>query len=151
MGEEEKEIARSNLFDLVEARPDHVQAVCLLAVIGLADSNEDIIDAVTEALEDLEKNSAVSDVDKLRVSQVLAGIRAKQPAESQEKVRQATASIALAPGQPQGWLALFEATGNETAAELAKGSLEAADVASVFAGIGSAEEIQLAKVLAPWK
>lgn len=159
-GPGEKDVARSRLFGVLEEHPTHVQTVCLLAVIGLADNDAEILDIVSDALDELRRDNSVSDADKLRVSHVLAGTRASRPQQQQDSTKQATASIMLAPQQPQGWLVLFEATGDEAAAELAvknaqrqvppNGKLGAADVAGVYAGIGGTEELQMAKMMAPW-
>lgn len=160
-GENEKDVARSRLFGVLEEHPNHVQTVCLLAVIGLADNDQEILETVTDALDDLRQSNEITNAEKLRVSRVLAGIRSNQNMNLEEKANQATASIMLAPEQPQGWLALFEATGDDQAAELAKGNaerqippagaLEAGDVAYVFAGAGGTGDLQMAKMMAPWR
>lgn len=159
-GSAEKDAARSQLLNAVSANPGHVQSVCLLAVIALSDDDEDMMGAVVDDLENFQMDANVSDADKLKVSQILAGIRLNKQEPAQKQIEQATVNIMLAPGHPQGWLELFEASGDENAADLArhnadhqlppKGRLDAGDVASIYAGTGSTADMQLAKVMAPW-
>ncbi|EXJ73501.1 uncharacterized protein A1O5_03262 [Cladophialophora psammophila CBS 110553] len=171
-GAEEKEAARSQLFDVIENHPGHVQAVALLAVTGLLDNDEDVLEAVEEDLKVLRRGDEIGVLDKIRVSKVLAGIvgcRPQKPTADQVDqgavVADALNGIMLAPGQPQGWLELAQAVGNEAdgsyAAEMAVlnaerqippgGNLTTEDLARAYEGTGRAEDFLKAKMLAPWR
>ncbi|KAH0845656.1 Superkiller protein 3 [Fonsecaea pedrosoi] len=171
-GNEEKEAARSQLFDVIENHPGHVQAVALLAVTGLLDNDEDVLEAVEEDLKALRRGDEIGVLDKIRVSTVLAGIvgcRHRETSSDQVDevavVADALNAIMLAPGQPQGWLELAQAVGDADdgayAAEMAVlnaerqippgGNLTPEDLARAYEGTGRAEDFLKAKMLAPWK
>ncbi|OQV00422.1 Tetratricopeptide repeat-containing protein isoform 2 [Cladophialophora immunda] len=171
-GAEEKEAARSQLFDVIENHPEHVQAVALLAVTGLLDNDEDVLEAVEEDLKALRRGDQIGVLDKIRVSRVLAGIVGCRPRKTSTGqvdevavVADALNGIMLAPGQPQGWLELAQAVGNEDdgayAVEMAVlnaerqippgGNLTAEELARAYEGTGRAEDFLKAKMLAPWR
>ncbi|KAJ9646785.1 Superkiller protein 3 [Knufia peltigerae] len=178
-GEAEKEAAQSQLFGVVANNPKHVQAVCLLAVMGLLDDDEAVLEAVEEELKALRSTDDVGILDKIRVTQVLAGIAGckvkKGPRHRDEEAETPMATLAdalegimLAPGQPQGWSELSQSVQDEEdegagvyAAEMAVlnanrqvppgGKLEADDLAMAYQGTGQVEDLLRAKMLAPWR
>jgi superkiller protein 3 len=169
--EAEKDAARTQLFNVIEDHPKHVQAAALLAVIGLMDDDEDVLEAVEEDLKDLRRDDEVSVLDKIRVSKVLAGLVGCRPRQAgADEVDQVAVAadalngIMLAPWQPQGWLELAQAVGSRDAryaAEMAvlnaerqippRGGLTADDLARAYEGTGETEDILKAKMLAPWR
>ncbi|KIW69302.1 hypothetical protein PV04_05184 [Phialophora macrospora] len=170
-GEAEKDTARTQLFNVIEDHPKHVQAAALLAVIGLMDNDEDVLEAVEEDLKDLRRDDEVSVLDKIRVSKVLAGLVGCRPQQAgTDEVDQVAVAadalngIMLAPGQPQGWLELAQAVGSHDARYVAEmavlnaerqippgGDLTVDDLARAYEGTGETEDILKAKMLAPWK
>ncbi|ETI25092.1 hypothetical protein G647_04463 [Cladophialophora carrionii CBS 160.54] len=170
-GEAEKDAARTQLFGVIEDHPKHVQAAALLAVIGLMDNDEDVLEAVEEDLKGLRRDDEVSVLDKIRVSKVLAGLVGCRPrragADEIDQVAMAADAlngIMLAPGQPQGWLELAQAVGRDDAAYAAEmavlnaerqippgGDLTAEDLATAYEGTGETENILKATMLAPWR
>ncbi|KAL6245784.1 Superkiller protein 3 [Rhinocladiella similis] len=171
-GDAEKEAAQSQLFNVIENNPRHVHAVSLLAVMGLLDNDEAVLEAVEEELKALRSTDDVGVLDKIRVSKVLAGIVGCKPKALQReeevqvaKIADALDGIMLAPGQPQGWLELSQAARDEDAgiyaAEMAVfnasrqvppgGRLEAEDLALAYEGTCQAEDMLRAKMLAPWR
>lgn len=179
-GEAEKEAARSQLFDVIETHPDHVQAVALLAITGLLDADEDVLDAAEESLKTLRQSDKIGVLDKMQVTKVLAGlvgckshqqrggIEAAGQVDQMAVVDDALYGIMLAPSQPQGWMELSQAVrGDERggsdstyAAEMAVlnghkmvppgGNLTADDLSRAYEGTGRAEDLLKAKMLAPW-
>ena len=160
-GEGEKEAARVQLLNCISEHPGHVQAVCLLAVVGLADNDADLLEAVLDDLVALQRDSSISDAEQLRISQIVAAVQLSNKPGHTEKIAQATSSVMLAPWKPQGWLELYEVAGDENAGGLAKenaerqmppnGSLAAEDVAEIFAGVGKLVDSQVARMMAPWR
>ncbi|KAJ9611692.1 Superkiller protein 3 [Cladophialophora chaetospira] len=170
-GTAEKDAARTQLFNVVHAHPNYVQAPALLAVMGLLDEDEKVLKAVEDNLKALRRNDQVSVPDKIRVSKVLAGIAGCRPrqvgAEGVDQVAVVTDAlngIMLAPGQPQGWLELAQAVGSDEAfyaAEMAilnaerqipsGGDLTAEDLARAYEGTDETENALKAKMLAPWR
>ncbi|KAK5061179.1 hypothetical protein LTR84_007721 [Exophiala bonariae] len=174
-GEAEKDAARSQLFDVIESHPDHVQAVALLGVTGLLDADEDVLEAVEDSLKTLRQSDNITVFDKIQVTKVLAGLigcnsQRRDGSQSKEDrmavVTDALYGIMLAPSQPQGWMELSQAVGGDAAsdssyaAEMAVlnghkmvppgGSLAADDLSRAYEGTGRAEDLLKAKMLAPW-
>jgi superkiller protein 3 len=157
-GNAERDAARSQLFNVVDEHPSHVQAICLLAVTGLADGDKDVLEAASESLESLQTDNSVSAADKLRVSRILAAIRFDQGAFA--KRTEAQKSIFLSPEKPQGWLELYDAVGDEQLAISARknverqvpphGEMSAFDAAQALLRTDGAGDATLAKMLAPW-
>lgn len=172
-GPAEKEAARSQLFDIVETHPAHVQAVALLAVTGLLDDDQDVLEAVEEDLKALRRGDEIGVLDKIRVTNVLTGIFGCRPRPSQADqmllqpavIADALNGIMLAPGQPQGWLELAQVVpdvdGSNYAAKMAVlnaerqippgGNLSAIDLARAYEGTGTPGDLLKAKMLAPWR
>jgi superkiller protein 3 len=174
-GAEEKEAARSQLFGVVEQHPGHVQAIALLAVTGLLDDDEDVLEAVEEELQALRRDDDVGVSDKIKVGRILAGIvgcRPKAPGVGQVDqtavIADALNAIMLAPGQPQGWLELAQAAAGQDdeeastcAAQMAVlnasrqippgGKLTADDLSRAYEATGQVEDLVRAKMLAPWR
>lgn len=171
-GESEKEAARTQLFNVIEEHADHVQAAALLAVTGLLDDNQDVLDAVEEDLRTLRQSDKIGLLDKIKVTKLLSGIVACKQQEkniaSKDEVgllADALSGIMLAPGQPQGWLELSQATkgqGSEGyAAEMAilnaekqippGGKLAAEDLSRAYEGSARLEDRVKARMIAPWR
>ncbi|KAI1608922.1 hypothetical protein EDD36DRAFT_79553 [Exophiala viscosa] len=170
-GSVEKETATSQLFDVIENNPGHVQAVALLAVMGLLDNDEDVLEAAEEELKALRRGDQIGVPDKIKATKILAGIAACKPKAADATgidqvavVADALSGIMLAPWQPQGWLELAQAAPEDEdgtyAAEMAVlnatrqippgGKLEANDLAKAYEGTGQADDLLRAKMLAPW-
>ncbi|RVX75412.1 hypothetical protein B0A52_00765 [Exophiala mesophila] len=169
-GESEKEAARTQLFNVVEEHPDHVQATALLAVTGLLDENQDVLDAVEEDLRTLRQSDKIGLLDKIKVTKLLSGIVAckeNNPASRDDMglLADALSGIMLAPGQPQGWLELSQATKGRDpegyAAEMAilnaekqippRGRLAADDLSRAYEGSVRQEDHLKARMIAPWR
>jgi superkiller protein 3 len=171
-GSAEKEAARSQLFDVIGNNPGHVQAVALLAVMGLLDNDEDVLEAAEEELKALRRGDEIGVLDKMKTTKILAGIVGCRPKEAAVAgvdqvavVADALNGIMLAPWQPQGWLELAQAASQDGdgtyAAEMAilnasrqippGGKLEAVDLARAYEGTGQAEDLLKAKMLTPWR
>ncbi|KAL2431191.1 Superkiller protein 3 [Exophiala dermatitidis] len=168
-GPAEKDAARSQLFDVVENQPGHVQAMALLAVIGLLDNDDDVLEAVEEDLKALRRGEEIGVLDKVRVTRILTAIvgfrSGEQKVDQQALLADALNGIMLAPGQPQGWLELAQAVGAEDGGDYAAamavlqaerqippaGNLSASDLARAYEGTGAPEDLLKAKMIAPWR
>ena len=164
-GQVEKEAATSQLLDCISNNDGHVQATCLLATIGLAEADSDILEAVVTDLKALLMRDVAFDADKMKVGKVLAAVlsfqRGAAANDSVAVIGDATSNIMLSPGQVQGWMELAQAGADDFAADVAKknalrqmppnGSLEAGDVAEVYLVSGVSDDAHQARMLAPWK
>lgn len=172
-GKAEKEAARSQLLDCVENNEGHVHATCLLAVIALSDEDEDMIEAVEDGLKELLIRDSVNDSEKMQAGRLVSALSEwKRMSDSSGNSRltaiaAATSNVMLSPNKAPGWLELSQVDGANDeeeiayAAEMAQklasrqmppgGSLEANDVAAVFATSANTEDTLQARILAPWR
>ncbi|CRK20933.1 hypothetical protein BN1723_012202 [Verticillium longisporum] len=144
-GEDSRERARSALFEVIEAHPDHVPAVLLLGVIALLDDDEESVEAVVAELQGLRTSDKVQPSEHSQLGEVLSAIAALGADAAEEEGRESR---------------LADAGGDDYAADTAlrvalkavppRGTLEAADLARAYAGTGKAADAQIAIHLAPW-
>ena len=175
-GDDGPETATDLLFSSIERHPDHVPSVILLAVIGLLNGDDDILEAVEDDLKALRVNDKVGVQDQMRVAHVLGSLLACQHASSDAvgneeeeglnmiAVADATKSVMLAPTQPQGWSELAEAVVMDEEAYPAEmalvnatrqvppgGALTADEYAGVLAKTGRRRDALRSAVVAPWR
>lgn len=162
-GNEERNVAREQLFDCVENHPGHLGAVILLGAIAVLDDDGDTIDAVTADLEGLRTQDSLTVQEKNKVAQLLTTISALFPGEEGQdisEISQATTTIMLAPSQPHGWSQLAGVSEESYPAEMAVltaikaappgGTLEANDLSKAYAGTQRLDDAQRAVMVAPW-
>jgi superkiller protein 3 len=166
-GEEEKSVARGQLFDCVEQHPDHVGAVTLLGAIALLDGDGDAIEAVHDDLQSFRTRDDVEIHDRTKLVRLLTAISAiglgvdTTIPEEEREIAEASAAVILSPGQPQGWIQLAAATGELYPAKMAiktavqsvppRGELEAVDLCQAYAQTGTIGDSLRAIMIAPWK
>ncbi|KAJ5594172.1 uncharacterized protein N7459_000380 [Penicillium hispanicum] len=166
-GEEERSVARQQLFDCVENHPDHIGAISLLGAIALLDSDRDAIEAVESDLHNMIARDDIDIHDRAKLLKLLAAISVmgfNQDAglpEDTRRIGQATAAIMLAPGQPQGWMELSASSGSEHPAEMAinralrcvppHGNLNATDLSQAYAQSSKVGDAFRSIMVAPWR
>jgi superkiller protein 3 len=166
-GEEDRSVAREQLFDCVEKHPDHIGAVSLLGAVALLDADQDAIEAVESDLQNMITRDGVDIHDRAKLIKLLAAIsemgftdRAALP-EDTRRVGEATAAVMLSPSQPAGWMELSSAVQSLYPGDMAldralknvppHGNLEAADLSDAYAQTGKAGDALRAIMIAPWK
>ena len=162
-GAAERDVAREQLLNCVEAHPDHAGAVSLLAAVALLDDDAAALDAVAPDLHALRTRADVGPKERQRVARLLAAIARVGPKGSEEREKaEAAAAVMLAPAEPHGWaqMAALAEEGDSYPAEMAlltalksvppRGALEAEDLARAFAGTGRVADAQRAVMAAPW-
>ena len=168
-GEPEQGVVREQLFDCIERNPDHVSAVCLLAVIAILDNDRETLGAVAADLHNIRTREDVEEMRKLSVGHLSAAI-AKSPGPSgimngsdvlEDEVSEAASSILLSPAAPHGWSQLTEVADVKDLipAQMAlvtaigavppKGELDAETLAKALAGTSIVADAQRAIMLAP--
>lgn len=166
-GEEERAVARQQLFDCVETHPDHVGAVTLLGAIALLDSDKDAIDAVESDLHGMITRDDIDIHGRAKLIKLLTGVSTLGLTEDSDipeetrRLGEATAAIMRAPDQPQGWVELAAATQEQYPAEMAvkralrsvppRSNLEAEDLSGAYSQTGKAGDELRAIMFAPWK
>ncbi|KAG9963923.1 TPR-like protein, partial [Aureobasidium melanogenum] len=161
-GEEEKSVARDQLFDCIEKHDSHVPSIVLLGAIAALDNDTDALDAVRDDLASLRTNDSISIYDREHVEQVLGAIAGlSSDASDMDALVETQRAIMLAPHQSHGWTQLTELTEEAYPAQMALltsqravppyGDLGAQELAKAFAGTGVVRDAQRAIVLAPWE
>lgn len=159
-GEEEKSVAREQLFACVEKHSSHVLSIVLLGAIAALDKDEETMDAVKDDLQSLRTSENVSTHDRANVESVLAAI-ATLSGNEDTAISESQTAVMLAPHQSHGWSEFARHTEETFPAQMAlltaqravppHGDLDAHDLAKAFAGTGAARDAQRAVVLAPWE
>ncbi|SLM37046.1 Tetratricopeptide-like helical domain [Lasallia pustulata] len=163
-GEEERNIAREQLFDCVEKHPSHINAITLLGVTAVLDDDEATIEAVTADLQALRTHDGIDVHQQRKVGEVLAAIAtlgSTKDGEGSAEVSEATTAVMLAPSQPHGWSQLADLADEPFPAEMAlltalkavppRGLLAAEDLCEVYAGTNRIADAQRAIAIAPWR
>lgn len=73
-GEEERDVARDQLFACIERHPDHLQSILLLGTIGVLDNSEDVVDAVLDDLQAVRGREKLDKASREKVDQLLSSI-----------------------------------------------------------------------------
>ena len=166
-GEEERNVAREQLFDCVEKNPDHIGAVTLLGAIAVLDSDNDAIEAVESDLHNMRTGDDIDIHSRAKITQLLAGIsslglgRSHNVPEDWRRVHEASNSVMLSPEQPEGWMALSAASAERYPAEMAietalrnippRGTLDAVSLGKAYVHTGWREDALRGIMVAPWK
>lgn len=166
-GAQERDVAREQLFDCVEKYPDHVGAITLLGVIALLDADKDAIEAVESDLHNMRTRDDMDLHNRAKITKLLAGISSLGLGETLDvpeelrRMHEASNSVMISPGLPDGWVALSEASRESYPAEMAvktalqnippRGDLDATDLCKAYAHTGWREDALKAVMLAPWK
>ena len=164
-GEQERIVAREQLFDCIANYPTHAGAITLLAVIAILDDDRETLEAVLEDLHNLRTRSDVDAQQQLRIGNLLA-VMANLSSTNQDsgvaEMAEAVSTIMLSPGQPHGWSQLAGLAGPEEvypsdmtlltalAAVPPKGTLEAEELSRAYAGAGRPADGQRAVMITPW-
>ncbi|KAH6686812.1 superkiller protein [Plectosphaerella plurivora] len=165
--EDEREKARTALFEVIEKHPGHVQSVLLLGVIALLDDDEESVEAVVAELQGLRINDTVGPAEQSQIGEILGAMAALAVDEAQatddvdvEVLGDIQTDIMLHPHLPHGWSKLADVMGEEYPAEMAlavalravppRGTLSSQDLAMAYAGTGRAADAQTSIMFAPW-
>jgi len=162
-GEQQRGVARDQLFDCVEKHPGHIGAIPLLGVIAVLDGDQETIEAVTSDLQGLRATDDLDVQQQRKLGELVAAIAAlgHGPAgKDVEVLSEVTTSVMLSPSKPHGWTQLAAFTEEPYPAEMAlftatravppAGSLDAEDLCKAYAGTGRLADAQRAVMIAPW-
>lgn len=160
-GEEEKNVAREQLFACVEQHSSHVPSIVLLGAIAALESDKDTADAVQDDLQALRTSDALSRHDKESVETILAATIAAFEHSEDAAITESQTAVMLAPHETHGWAGLAAQTDDPYPAQMARinaersvpphGDTSAEELARAFAGTGIVRDAQRAVVLAPWE
>lgn len=159
-GENEKDVAREQLFAAVEKHGQHIGVVTLLGAMAVVDEDIGTCEAVREDLEALRTDKSLDATQLQRVEKVCEAIAILVGGEEEEK-KEIQRSILLAPWKHSAWQDLAAETAEAYPAIMARetarrhvppaGELNSVVLAKAFAGAGSLPDTQRAVLLAPWR
>lgn len=160
-GENEKQVARDQLFTAIEKHEGHVGLLTLIGAMTVLDDDVETMDAIKDDLDRLRTNKELSDTQLARVEKVVEAISISLGGQQQE-LDEVRRSVMLAPWKHTGWSELADAAGGnvfvsafakETAMRNAppNGALSAVGLAGAMATTGDVSDAQRAIVLSPWK
>jgi superkiller protein 3 len=157
-GENEKSVARDQLFAAIEKHEGHVGLLTLIGAMTVLDKDTETMDAIKNDLERLRTNKDLSDEQLARVEKVIEAISTSLGGEEQE-LDEARRSVMLAPWKHTGWSELADAAGGDVfASTIAKKTamrnaltLGAVRLAGAVGGTGDVGDAQRSVVLAPWR
>jgi len=151
-GDDEREVAREQLFFCIENHPDHLASMLLLGSIGVIDQNEDILEAVMHDLYSV-RGSEIEDIVKDKIDMLLNIVT---KAQKKDPVLVAACAVFHRPAHPRPWQNLAEVADDQNAAGMAKkvaerGVFSAEVVADALASVGQISCDQRAIMIAPWR
>jgi superkiller protein 3 len=160
-GENEKSVARDQLFAAIEKHEGHVGLLTLIGAMAVLDDDTETMEAIKDDLDRLRTKKDFTDEQLARVEKVVEAISISLGGEQQE-LDEARRSVMLAPWKHTGWAELADAAGGhvfastlakETAMRNAppKGTLGAVGLAGAMSGTGDVGDSQRAILLAPWR
>jgi superkiller protein 3 len=159
-GNEEKSVAREQLFECVEKYPEHVPSVTLLGAIAALDEDQDTSNAVKDDLLTLRTNNGLHLDDLDHIEGLLSALATLNTNNDDDELTEAQTAILLRPEHPAAWDALSKISGDGYAAQMAlktaqkavppQGEMEATSLAKASAGVGTVGDAQRAIALAPW-
>jgi superkiller protein 3 len=169
-GENERSVAREQLFECVAREPGHVGCVVLLGAMATLDEDPETVDAVRDELEGLRVAPTTSERDLSRVERVLEAMsalhssafasQASSDGSPSPELVDAQVSVLMYPWKPNGWRKLGREADDGFPKDMAlktaersvppRGTLEAGDLAEAYAGTGRVRDAQKAVMVAPW-
>jgi len=162
-GDDEKQVARDQLFTAIEKHESHVGLLTLIGAMVVLDDDTETMGVIKDDLDRLRTNKDLSHDQLARVEKVIEAISISLGGEAQG-LDEARRSIMLAPWRHTGWSELADATdgqdegyasimARETAWKNAPpmGSLDAVGLAGAMGQTGELGDVQRAVVLAPWR
>ncbi|CAG7918435.1 unnamed protein product [Penicillium olsonii] len=165
-GEEDRSVAREQLFACLENNDGHVGATLLLGAISILDKDSEALEAIESDLNSIMQHDDIdiherAKLIKLRTTMSALGFNAHANVpEDVRRTGEAAAAIMLSPGLPAGWLELSSASQNSYAAEMAvtrarqnvppHSNLEATELAQAYAQSGKTSDSLRAIMVSPW-
>ncbi|KAG0633574.1 hypothetical protein HOY80DRAFT_991029 [Tuber brumale] len=155
-GNDERDVAREQLFTCIERNPDHLQSIMLLGAIGILDNNEDVLEAVMDDLQAVRGREGLIKASKQQVDSLLTKMAQLQ--DRDDAIAVATTSIFIQPSLSSAWNNLAKLTGGNDhvtamALKVAQENkvLDAEELSFAYAQQGIMSCNQRAIIIAPWK
>ncbi|RPA79124.1 hypothetical protein BJ508DRAFT_143997 [Ascobolus immersus RN42] len=105
-GENEKEVAEQQLFEVIEAHPDHTPSALLLGAFGVLEGKEEIIEAIQEDLEAQMHSDKISPFIYNQIKLLLDAVKVINGEELYEPAENDTAKVFQKHSTDQAWRSL---------------------------------------------
>lgn len=163
-GEDRRNLARDQLFECIEAHPNHPQATSLIGAMSAIDEDEPTLTAVTEDLQTLRTSEKLSKGQRRRLETLVDAI-ALLVADNDSGTNEAMVSLMLAPEQTAGWTSLSAASAGDEDSEAyvhemvaitalhavsSENTIDASELSHAIASTGKACDSQRSIAVAPW-
>jgi superkiller protein 3 len=157
-GEEERDVARDQLFATIEANPEHLGSILLLGTIGVLDKSQDVAEAVLDDLRSFRAKEGLPREVKEKIDNLLTAIAQLSSSETSglDTVSIATSAVFMRPAATENWSRLATIAEDVFAAETALRVAQRAKdcdcerLAKAYAGIATIGCDLRAIFLAPW-
>lgn len=157
-GEQEREVAREQLFACIESHPTHIPSMLLLGTIGVLDSSPEVAEAVVDDLRGVRANHKLSINTQEEIENVLTSIAqlSSDDTGNSEAVAAATNAVFVRPAMHGNWRRLATVAEDVFAAETAltvamqEKERDCEKLAKAYAGIAKVECDLKAIFVAPW-
>lgn len=164
-GEEDRAVAREQLFTCLENNDGHIGATLLLGAISILDKDSEAIEAIEADLNSLTTRDDINLNEQAKLVKLKSAISAlgfnahANVPEDLRRTAQASSAIMLSPAQPAGWMELAAATQDPDVAKSAvqcalqnvppRGKLDAAELSKAYAQSGKMVDSLRAIMLSP--
>lgn len=133
-GDEEREVAREQLFASIEAHPDHIGSMLLLGAIGVLDNSPEVTDAVVDDLRAFRAREKLPRSVQERIDDLLTAIAqlsAPGGVGAEAAVAAAASAVFVRPSSTGNW---------ERLAKVAEESWEAAAETALKVAVGASKD-----------
>ncbi len=162
-GEEERGVAKEQLFDCIEKHAGHVRASTILGAMSAIDGDKSTLNAVITDLQSFRTSADLDVSQRKQLETLLTMLNSMSTDRSDHDYFQMVdilTAIMLGPSQPDGWTKLSELTSEPYAAEMGlkaamkavppHGILKAEQQSRAFANVDTAASAQRSIALCPW-
>jgi superkiller protein 3 len=157
-GEQEREVAREQLFASIEENPDHLGSILLLGTIGIMDKSSEVADAVVDDLRSFQARVDLPRKTREKIDNLLVAIAQLTSDGHRESNATAVAANAvfMRPLSSENWSRLAEVGNNRFSAEAAlivaqsSKDCDCVRLSKAYASVGKVGCDLRAIFLAPW-
>jgi superkiller protein 3 len=159
-GEQERKVAKEQLFDCIEAHPQHVEATTLLGAMSVIEDDPDTREAVLADMHTMRTDYKIDAARRAKIEDLLSSISSLTGGLAKVRMDAAVA-IMLGPSAGSSWSRMASLTSEAYPAEMAlktadntvppNGGMTSEDLSSAFAMTENAGDAQRAIALCPWQ
>ncbi|KAK9459131.1 uncharacterized protein V1516DRAFT_656046 [Lipomyces oligophaga] len=149
LGNEERDQASDELFKTVETNPQHLQTMLLLGTIGLAEENNEIVEAIEAEIKEfnIDERMTLTSGSGYSIEKLLSAMEAFQAKHAKPEIRPWLQTAILQPSSYKVWQKIDRKTSLQTA--LLDERVTANDLSDEYASVGDIKSAMTAVYLSP--